>query len=462
MRFQLTMRRLAIIAAAALIAALYLADLGGMGLVSKDEPRYADIGRAMARTGDWITPRLWGQPWFEKPPLLYWLIALGFKAGLGPETAPRVPVALLSLGFLVFFWFRVRQLWDERTANYSAAILATSAGWVAIAHVAITDIPVAVFFNVAVLLFLSGKLKSPAAALGVAVLAKSLPPLVFFSPLLAMEWRRWREWLRPAPLLIFLAIALPWHVVTYLRNGYEFVRVLFIEQQFGRFLTPERQHVQPWWFYLPVLLLFLFPWFPLLPASARVFGDRKIRMLGAMTAFGMVFLSTALNKLPGYVLPLLPGLAIAMGAGMSNLARPEGPDRGRYECLSIALLGILPAAAQVVPVALGSRLSNATLPWSVLGAGLCVSSVIAFGVRLARGRSFEIAFGLTCAMLIWFQFRAFPDIDRLASARNLWLREHPGCTSTDDRGELYGLYYYAGGTLPPCGNLDPNPAAVVR
>ena len=76
-----------------LLSALYLGNLTGMGLILPDEPRYADIGRAMARTGDWVTPRLWGVPWFEKPALLYWMTGLGFRMGLGPETAPRLPVA---------------------------------------------------------------------------------------------------------------------------------------------------------------------------------------------------------------------------------------------------------------------------------------------------------------------------------------------------------------------------------
>ena len=75
---------------------LYFFGLTRTGLLGPDEPRYAAIGRAMATTGDWITPRLWGAPWFEKPALLYWMTAAGFKAGLGVDLAPRLPVALAS------------------------------------------------------------------------------------------------------------------------------------------------------------------------------------------------------------------------------------------------------------------------------------------------------------------------------------------------------------------------------
>ena len=135
------MRRLAVLAGILLLCALYLGNLTAMGVVSTDEPRYAAIGRAMAATGDWITPRLWGHAWFEKPALLYWMIAAGFKLGLGPDLAPRLPVAVLSLLFLGFFWQRLRALWDTRTATYATALLATSAGWLACSHVAITDVP---------------------------------------------------------------------------------------------------------------------------------------------------------------------------------------------------------------------------------------------------------------------------------------------------------------------------------
>ena len=85
------------------ILLLYPAWTSAFGLYGPDEPRYASIARAMAETGDWITPRLDGHAWLEKPPLLYWLSALGFRLGLGPESAPRLPLALFSAAFLGWF-----------------------------------------------------------------------------------------------------------------------------------------------------------------------------------------------------------------------------------------------------------------------------------------------------------------------------------------------------------------------
>jgi len=88
---------------------LYFFGLTRTGLLGPDEPRYAAIGRAMAATGDWITPLLWGAPWFEKPALLYWMTAAGFKAGLGVDLAPRLPVAIASVAFLVYFFVVMRR-----------------------------------------------------------------------------------------------------------------------------------------------------------------------------------------------------------------------------------------------------------------------------------------------------------------------------------------------------------------
>ncbi len=141
--------------AIATVIVLYLTSLTTMGMYSTDEPRYAAIGRAMAQSGDWITPKLWGQPWFEKPALLYWMTATGFKLGLGPDLAPRLPVALLSVAFLAFFWLQLRRIFDESVAACATAILATSAGWLAYSHVAVTDLPLSALFSAAILFSLT-------------------------------------------------------------------------------------------------------------------------------------------------------------------------------------------------------------------------------------------------------------------------------------------------------------------
>jgi 4-amino-4-deoxy-L-arabinose transferase-like glycosyltransferase len=444
--------------AAASVALLYLTSLTAMGMYSTDEPRYADIGRAMARTGDWITPRLWGQPWFEKPPLLYWMTAAGFDAGLGTDLAPRLPMALLSVAFLVFFWWRLRELWDERVAACATAILATTGGWLAYSHVAVTDLPVSVFFTTAVLLSFAREGREPhraaaAASLGFAVLAKSAPPLLLFTPVLFFDRRNWKRWFASWPILVFAAVALPWHIIATFRNGWNLPYVLFIEQQFGRFLNSSRQHGQPWWFYLPVFFGLLFPWFTLLPLAFRkLSADRRFRILMAILVIGLIFFSASINKLPGYVLPLAPVTCILMGAGLAASPRPE-----RWLIAPIILLGALPFAAAIVPQAAANGLRSSPPNWPLAITGIAVAAAIAgFLVFGLRSLAIPAAFLLAAGGFFWLETGIFPQLDRAATARPLWLEKHPSCAPVLARSMLYGLYYYSEKELPPCVIVDKN------
>jgi 4-amino-4-deoxy-L-arabinose transferase-like glycosyltransferase len=461
-------RRLALWLGICLICALYLADLTGMGMYGPDEPRYADVGRAMAQSGDWITPRLWGQPWFEKPALLYWMTATGFRLGLGPDLAPRLPVAVLSVLFLAFFWWRLSVEWDRRAASYTTAMLATSAGWLMYSHVAVADLPLAVFFSAAVLLSMPWLargdeglcLTAAAACLGLATMAKGLVPLVLFLPVMAMGWRRLRDWLRSGPLLAFSICALPWYILCTIRNGSEFPRVFFVEQQFERFGSASLQHVQPVWFYIPVLLVLLYPWFPLLVAlPAGIRHDPRLRALVAVVLFGFVFFSAAVNKLPGYLIPLLPASFVLLGLGLSRAQRPA-----LAVSASVILLGALAPMSGIVPRVLASHGSwSGNIAWVQvliwLGAAGVAAVVLA---RFGPQRVFGAGAVLAGIGFLWFQFATFPGLDAAASARPLWLADHPQCAPDVSRDILYGLYYYAQRRISPCTVLDQSGTRVVR
>jgi 4-amino-4-deoxy-L-arabinose transferase-like glycosyltransferase len=444
--------------AAVSVALLYLTSLTAMGMYSTDEPRYADIGRAMAHTGDWITPRLWGHPWFEKPPLLYWMTAAGFRLELGTDLAPRLPMALLSVAFLVFFWWRLRQLWDERIAACATAILATTGGWLAYSHVAVTDLPVSVFFSAAVLLALAPPGREPhrvaaAASLGLAVLAKSGPPLLLFLPVLFFDRRNWKRWFASWPIVVFAAVALPWHIVATVRNGWELPYILFVQQQFGRFLNSSRQHTQKWWFYLPVFLGLLFPWFAMLPLAVRhATADRRFRTLAAIAVLGLIFFSASVNKLPGYVLPLVPVTCILIGGGLAASPRAE-----RWLIAPVISLGALPFAAAIVPQAAADGLSAASLDWRLafggLAAAVLAAAILAFGFRKF---ALPAVFLLAAAGFFALETDVFPKLDRAATARPLWRETHPACAPVLARSMLYGLYYYSEKELPSCGIVDKN------
>ena len=281
----------------------------------------------MAQTGDWITPQLWGRAWFEKPPLLYWMTAIGFKTGLNEDLAPRLPVAFASVAFLVYFFFVLRREFEERAALYATAILATSAGWLAYSHVATPDLPMSVAFAASMLTVMRGRESSSwnwliaGVLLGLAILAKGLVPLVLFLPAVWFQRRQVRDLL--LVLLAAAAVAAPWYLLVTLRNGNAFIDDFFWKQQFARFTTGAFLHDRPFWFYPPVLLAGLFPWSPflLLLFSKRIYKYRHAAFLLAWFASGFLFFSISRGKLPGYLLPLLPPVAALLGIAIEKAQR---------------------------------------------------------------------------------------------------------------------------------------------
>jgi 4-amino-4-deoxy-L-arabinose transferase-like glycosyltransferase len=449
---------------------LYFYGLTGTGLLGPDEPRYAAVGREMARSGDWVTPRLWGVQWFEKPALLYWMTATAFRLGAPADLAPRLPVALLSIVFLMFYQRLLSREFGTRRAWFATVILASCAGWIGYSQIGVTDMPMAAAFSAAMLLSLmwvrggNRRVLMPAAALlGLAVLAKGLVPLVLAAPLAWMGRKRIADLLCPAMVASFLAVALPWYLLCYARNGYRFIEVFFVEHQFGRFASEALGHPQPFWFYVPVVLAALFPWTPgaILLFRKRLYHDAGTRFLLGWIVFGLVFFSLSENKLPGYILPLLPALAGLVGYALGS-DDERGPDRaGRFVLAAGALcLMLVPAISAILPQALARGISRATWPrfevWWMLPV-LLAAAIRILDSRRKRVLAVGLLFFGTVMAGLFIKVRAYPRIDAAASARPLWRAIAPHrnetCIGDVHRAWRYGLNYYSVEPLPDCESL---------
>ena len=410
----------------------------------------------MADTGDWITPRLWGEPWFEKPALLYWMTATGFRAGLDPDLAPRLPVAIVSVAFLICFFVALQREFGDRAAFYATVMLGTSAGWLAFSHVAVTDLPMSAALAGAMLAVMSGRGRAFAGALlGLAVLAKGLVPLALFLPALWF-WRK-----RVPDLLVLLtvavAVATPWYVLVTLRNGAPFLEEFFWKHHFERFLTGALQHEQPFWFYLPIFVAGFFPWSPLLLLlfENRIYKDQRVMFLLGWLAWGFLFFSVSRNKLPGYLLPLFPPAAALIG-----IALAEAKSRTvKMVCLiaaCAALLFLIPPIQEMLPQALVSGLARrGVLSVPAIWIFPVVLITLLCGFLEAKGRR-EWAVAavalLTTIAVVRLALEVYPVLDRQVSARTQW-RSNPDsitCVSNDNRSLRYGLSYYAGRSLPDC------------
>jgi len=331
---------------AATLYICYFSNLNALGFVGPDEPRYAWIARDMAESGDWVTPRLYGRPWFEKPPLLYWGGAIFFKVMPSqPEIAARLPSAICALlATLALAWFAWRT-YGEECARWLLLLLPTSVGMIGFSHACATDMPFAGMLTIAlvcaavILGLVPANDSTPILPrtpwlvvilfgffLGLAVLAKGPAALiltggaVFFWALFTKCWRNSLRLLHPAAIVTFCATALPWYILCARRNP-DFFRIFIIEHNFKRYLTPEFQHIQPFWFYGPVVLIAFLPWTFLLLASGlgglrQLWRNRQVAAASCLfltwSVFCLLFFSASKSKLPGYILPAIPAIALLL------------------------------------------------------------------------------------------------------------------------------------------------------
>ena len=331
----------------------YFSHLGVLGFIGPDEPRYAWIARDMMESRDWTTPRLYGKPWFEKPPLFYWAAGLAFKWFGVSEAVARLPSAISALlATIAVAWLALR-LYGDETARWSLLLLPTSAAMIGFSHSAATDMPFSCMFTIAmvcaaVVLGLARNENSPILPrtpwlalilfgffLGAAVLAKGPVAIILCGgavlvwALLTKRQTDALSLLHPVVIASFSATALPWYVRCARRNP-DFLRVFIIEHNFKRFFTPEFQHIQPFWFYLPVVLIALLPWTALFLWSGVHGVSRVVRVhtaqeskwfLACWAGFCLVFFSVSRSKLPGYVLPALPALVLIFGHSLTAMEK---------------------------------------------------------------------------------------------------------------------------------------------
>lgn len=472
-------RNLAAPAAACILAtALYLLPIPQRGLVGPDEPRYASIARDMAESGDWVTPHLWGEPWFEKPAMLFWLGGLGHTAGLASYV--RVPVALLSLAFLAFFWWRVRESFGSGAALSATCIFGTSAGWVAFSDAGVFDVPVTVFASAALLSLLpwvsdpdSRELRHLVpfgVFLALGTLSKGLvaPIVALFAliPALCERPRRVLDLIGPRALIPFAAVCLPWYLICYWRNGRVFFDDFIVRHHLDRFVSTSLEHVQPWWFYAPVLLAFLLPWTPLLFGLDRgaLWSEPRLRFLTAWS-FGLIlFFSLSVNKLPAYILPAIPPLAILFAVAWQRAARK------RLLVGAASTLALVPLAGALLPEGLAHGVTRAwaDLEPSSLGAGILAGAALASLAALAAlkpGGTWAVpsVAAVAALALLILKLQSYPSASRVAGTKEFYLGQRfqleEACIGEVRRHVAYGLRHYSEGSIPDCDSV-PRPRRV--
>lgn len=306
--------------------------LGSVPLLDPDEPVYAQTAREMLQSGDFLSPRIYGDFWYDKPPLYYWLVA-AMQALLGfSEFAARFPAALMGSLTVLVLYVSVTRLLNERAGFWSALILATSVEFFYLSKAAVTDTTLLFFLTSALLAFLHRKywLMYVLMALGTLVkgpIAIVFPGAIIFLYLLCLG--RLREILEMhvvRGLLLYLLLAGPWYYAMYTVHGQVFIDTFLGFHNLTRFTTAEHADRVVFWYYLPVLFLGFFPWTGLFCQSvkasiseSRIDEMRLLLFMHVWWIFVFIFFTVCQTKLVSYILPLFPALAVLVGWNISRM-----------------------------------------------------------------------------------------------------------------------------------------------
>jgi 4-amino-4-deoxy-L-arabinose transferase-like glycosyltransferase len=363
-----------------LLAALIIwcGNLEYRKLSLSDEGRYSEIPRYMAQSGDWITPRLNGIKYFEKPPLQYWATAAAYNVfGEHHWTARLWPALTGFLGILVIFHAGSR-LYGRTAGLYAALVLGSSLLYAGMAHILTLDMGLTFFLTLALaglLLALDPRADAKAnrlwmhvawAGCALAVLSKGLIGVVLPVAVLLLYMLVKRDFtlLRRLHLgtggLLFLAISAPWFIAVSLANP-EFPQFFFIHEHLQRYITTIHQRYQPWYYFIPILLVGIMPWLVTLFDALRgtlkrsrtaSFDPTLFLLLWA--GFIFVFFSASGSKLPSYILPVFPALALVIAVRLTTIS-------GRALAWQLAPVAIL-ALAGLIAVPYTARLASASIP----------------------------------------------------------------------------------------------------
>jgi 4-amino-4-deoxy-L-arabinose transferase-like glycosyltransferase len=398
-------------------------------LFDPDEGRYAEVPREMLASGDWVTPRYDGLKYFEKPPLQYWGTAATYAVFGVSEWTSRLWSFTLAFACLPLVYAWTRRLYGSDGALAALAAIGMSPLFIVIGHINLLDGAFTFWLTGTILAFTLAQC-APSASLAernwmlvawslaaLAVLSKGIVVGVLAGATLGLyclierDWSTWRRlhWLPGLALL--LAIAAPWFLLVSVRNP-GFAHFFFVHEHFARFLTTVHQRVEPWWFFLPLLLGGVLPWLiplfrgaraawaeggtsALAPAGSATGVFRPLRFLLLYAVVTLVFFSSSGSKLAPYILPMLPVLAAVAGArGASAMSLARGGARvGAAFVLTVAI-GLLVYSARR-----NAYVPNAALVWALGGVAVAtVAMLVASRARIARQAVIAAVLGASVAL----------------------------------------------------------------
>jgi 4-amino-4-deoxy-L-arabinose transferase-like glycosyltransferase len=391
------------------VALIWFGNLEYRKLVKPDEGRYAEIPREMVVSGDWTTPRLNELKYFEKPPLQYWATAVAYKVFGEHQWTSRLWAALTGFLGVLLAWSAGTRLFGRQAGIYAALLLGSSMLYSMMAHINTLDMGVTFFITLGIFSLLIAQKEVQLvqrrnwmwlawAALALAVLSKGLMGLIlpgaalFLYSVLNRDIMVWKRMHWFSGLLVFLLIAAPWFVLVIKANP-EFFDRFFIYEHYTRFTTTVHGRYQPWYYFVPVLVLGMLPWVFLMfdtllrtwkntAQQVREFSPERFLLVWAV--FIYLFFSVSGSKLPSYLLPMFPALALLMGKQIAEM-----PARRLFWLVLPVLfivgimLALAPFTARTADTPLQLELYSAYAVWLTVAAAVWFAGVGA-GLWLLR------------------------------------------------------------------------------
>jgi len=489
-----TLKRISILVL--ICGALFLFGNDLFSLSDPDEVFYSLTAHEMAAKNEWLTPLIFGQPQFEKPPLTYWLIETAFKmGGESAFTARFFPAVFAILGVIAVYFLGLMGFKDERKAFISAIVLASSAFYVGMGKTVFTDMIFTVFILCAFTMFMLAYTDRRRQALGfigfyvfcaLATLTKS--PLGLLIPQIAvilfLLYQRQviflMNWGVPTGILLYLVIALPWYVYIYDHYGQAFIREFFVNDHWRRLLTAEHPASDRWFFYPMTMIAGLFPWsLFLLAAWVDLFKRLKSSVtmidhlsLSWIVAVLLVF-QLAHSKLASYILPLFPALSLMtgnfLGNGLSQIQHRKKMQN--LLCASFAILAVLGIAVMAGHKVIVHYLASRSPMYFLSGSLITLSGLgitFAFKERF-QGALYVLALSLCPILLTAFMVRT--DLERFVSSHEaseyIPQRSLGAMTVLTSKANARGIRFYTGQDVAVVDSSDkpffsPHPVPVLN
>lgn len=396
---QYEQKSLIIIAVVAVI--MIFLGIGGIPLLDPDEPVYAETAREMLAEGDMLSPRIFGNYWYDKPPMYYWLVAMSQCIFGDNEFAARFPSGLMAFGTTMLVYLSATKMFNERAGFWSSIILVTSIEFFYMGKAAVTDSTLLFFMTGALLAFMHKKYWAMYVCMALATLTKGPIGIVFPGAIillyLVFTGRMYQllEMHVIRGLVLYLLIAAPWYYAMYIVHGMEFIETFLGFHNITRFTTPEHASRVTFWYYFPVLIVGMFPWTGLMVQSiydsvtiSRIDDMRNLNFMHIWWIFVFLFFTVCKTKLVSYILPMYPPLAIIIGWNIARILYKQryNTSYNGWAITSLVLflimgIGLIIGGQQLPELELGGYVLGAIT--ILLGCGICGFLMIYKDIQLS-------------------------------------------------------------------------------